>query len=1107
MSKDWKQKSLTPVLLKKNDPSYKTVDDLLHAIEDENILNIAVTGPYGSGKSSVLFTLMEEAPKDAIFLDISLATLDADNSIIEGKNSEIHNNDKLNRKIEYSILQQLVYRETLNTLPFSRLKKIRHLSLDTIKFISFYIIVFFSSVSFAFFPSWSLIEQLYSSFNVPVGMQRAIQMIAVIFILVMLYEIITHFIQTFGGMRIGHVNVGGNEIDISDEGSIFNRYLDEILYFFQCTNYNVVIIEDLDRFNTTDIFLKLRELNHLINKSKIVNRKIRFIYAVKDDMFKDASRSKFFDYITTVIPVITTSNSKDKLKEALSELGHDGEIPYENIRDIAFHIDDMRLLYNIANEYHQYSVRLNSDKNHPLDDAKMLAMITVKNYHPHDFSLLHKREGKIYKAISNEAKRLYVNTAIKQEISNREQLYKKKLDIFNNTSHLSESELRLVYLMRIVAHTTHNIVNITINGKNKSILQVVNSEDDFNTIINEGQLSYNYINHYNVHVPVSISFDFSKIEKEVNPKYSLDERMNNLSEGREQLLDNIQSLEMEKARIHTFTIKDLLMKFNLYEDKYFQSLELSPMEEDFIRNGLIAEDYNDYISYFYPGIMSLSDHQLCLDMRLDRNPSYDCQIDDCNIFLSELPDSAFQYKSVLNIQLLDFLAQNHDVYQRKYDLTINLLLSKFPPEFLISYIKEKNNDRVWNSMMETNSDILWIKSGSGSADQNIMFYRQWILHCKEKHVKKSQITWINNHYDEIAICYSQLSKDLQAYFTTNFMYNELTDTSHDMLSAVVKAQCYTINEHNMPYVVKKLEAAGDISKLTEIEEKEISIKQNLINPTWRNINTYFSCKEKIIDDILFDFISSHLSDMSKCEDEEYYTPLFQSLMEFTEWKDEDYAYLCAFNPFHITLTEKIISGLSSSKLVKLIESGAVEDIVDNFKLLSSNSIEASVEFIKRNISLFKDYIDSIDLDASLAHAFLTEPSLNQVNDYVIQSLDSTFLVMTPSLADDICMKLSHRYAKCDKEILFQAVALSNQKDNAVMAATHAIEVLKLDNIITELLKKLGDNYARLTEFHISKNFEDTPSNNFLIKTLQTNGYISSYSIKEGKIKVNTKKSR
>lgn len=61
--------------------------------------------------------------------------------------------------------------------------------------------------------------------------------------------------------------------------------MDEIVYFFEVTDYNVVIIEDLDRFDNTDIFLKLREVNQLLNQSNSVGRKVTFIYAVKDDMF------------------------------------------------------------------------------------------------------------------------------------------------------------------------------------------------------------------------------------------------------------------------------------------------------------------------------------------------------------------------------------------------------------------------------------------------------------------------------------------------------------------------------------------------------------------------------------------------------------------------------------------------------------------------------------------------------------------------------------------------------------------------------------------------------------------------------------------------------
>ena len=67
--------------------------------------------------------------------------------------------------------------------------------------------------------------------------------------------------------KLNKLNLKEGEIEIIEDNSIFNKHLDEILYFFQVTEYNVVIIEDLDRFGTPNIFLKLRELNQLNQKS------------------------------------------------------------------------------------------------------------------------------------------------------------------------------------------------------------------------------------------------------------------------------------------------------------------------------------------------------------------------------------------------------------------------------------------------------------------------------------------------------------------------------------------------------------------------------------------------------------------------------------------------------------------------------------------------------------------------------------------------------------------------------------------------------------------------------------------------------------------------
>ncbi|MEI3384077.1 MAG: hypothetical protein V8R62_00200 [Faecalibacillus intestinalis] len=124
--------------------------------------------------------------------------------------------------------------------------------------------------------------------------------------------------------------------------SIFNKYLDEILYFFEVNNYNIVIFEDLDRFKNPEIFVKLRELNFLINNYEKVDRKVVFIYAIKDDVFLSKERTKFFYFIIPIIPYLNSTNSYEILRKYVLKVST--SIDEDYINDIAPYIDDMRLM-------------------------------------------------------------------------------------------------------------------------------------------------------------------------------------------------------------------------------------------------------------------------------------------------------------------------------------------------------------------------------------------------------------------------------------------------------------------------------------------------------------------------------------------------------------------------------------------------------------------------------------------------------------------------------------------------------------------------------------------------------------------------------------------
>ena len=101
--------ALTPVDCAEEKDNYFRA--LKFAINSEQICNIAITGPYGSGKTSIIKSF--EKDNQYKFLNISLA------SFKEETENQIADN-----LIERSILQQMLYGADSSKLPYSRFKRI-----------------------------------------------------------------------------------------------------------------------------------------------------------------------------------------------------------------------------------------------------------------------------------------------------------------------------------------------------------------------------------------------------------------------------------------------------------------------------------------------------------------------------------------------------------------------------------------------------------------------------------------------------------------------------------------------------------------------------------------------------------------------------------------------------------------------------------------------------------------------------------------------------------------------------------------------------------------------------------------------------------------------
>ena len=389
--------SLAPVDNSDIDDGYKKSLDWVFANRKKfDIKNVALTGPFGSGKSSILKTYIKTYKgNDLHFLNISLATFKE-----EEQEAEKIAKDDLLRLIELSILQQIFYREKDSKIPDSRFKKIKSYSKKNLIITTFSLFILILSVLNLVYPKF--FENLL---NVQFSLKslRLFHFVALGIVIISSLILIFKSIRTINGFKINKLNLQNAEIDISENisKSILNHHIDEILYFFEVTKYNVLIIEDLDRFKQTEIFTKLREINLLINNSKKINKDVVFIYAVRDDMFKSESeRTKFFDFIIPVIPIINPSNSSQKLLEKQALYNY--KISENLIDSVSLFIDDMRLLHNISNEFYLYQQKLNKGLNHD----RLLAIVVYKNMFPNDFTLLGNNEGMLFNALNN--KRNYI---------------------------------------------------------------------------------------------------------------------------------------------------------------------------------------------------------------------------------------------------------------------------------------------------------------------------------------------------------------------------------------------------------------------------------------------------------------------------------------------------------------------------------------------------------------------------------------------------------------------------------------------------------------------------------------------------------------------------
>lgn len=386
--------------------------------KSKKITNIAVTGPYASGKSSVIENVKEEFGSNNF---ITLSLTDFNN--IDSEYNTKEENKKIEEDLEAQLINQLIHKIDSKKIEDSRFlinKKIDTKNKNYINETNRYtnsilwalcllIILFIDEdivIRLLQIENTDFIKSIQITFSI-------IKILAfctfVITSIINFRPILFKLISLFRQHRIlRKVNIYGNELELftNEEESIFDKYTDEILYLFKNAGVKYFIFEDIDRYEDVTIFKKLREINILLNETlKRENKEykpIKFIYLICDNMFTAEERTKFFDFIIPVVPYIHKGNAYDYMAELFADEIKD-ERNKKFLIKVSLFIDNSRLIKNIANEYYIYSkfIKLQDRKPHT-KFIKLLSLIIYKNLFPKDFNQLYFNKGYLAELFNKE---------------------------------------------------------------------------------------------------------------------------------------------------------------------------------------------------------------------------------------------------------------------------------------------------------------------------------------------------------------------------------------------------------------------------------------------------------------------------------------------------------------------------------------------------------------------------------------------------------------------------------------------------------------------------------------------------------------------------------
>lgn len=1077
-------------------------DAIDYVFDNLDIKNVAISGAYSAGKSSVLASYKKKHSNKS-FMHISLAHFQSPNENEEGAEAK-------ESVLEGKILNQLIHQIPSEKIPQTNFRVKKQISSTSIITKTIEIIfLLIAVIYFLFYDSWksyvTILPANWLKSILNLSAHPYALMVDGIIITVLLSFLIYGLIKFQKNKNIFRkLNLKGNEIEIFEESddSYFDKYLNEVLYLFENVDADVIVFEDMDRFNANKIFERLREVNTLVNiQLQKENKKVlRFFYLLRDDIFVSKDRTKFFDYIIPVVPVVDGSNSYDQFIFHLKKSGIFEKFNENFLQGLSLYIDDMRLLKNIYNEFVIYYNRLNITE---LDCNKMLAIIAYKNLFPRDFADLQLNQGFVYTLFNKK------DEFIKSEITE----IKKAIEEKQNRITLSKKE-HLVSMRELNAAFADKYLR------------------DYSwSRQNDSDLSNFVMNHLRGN---------NKIEY-ISRKQTLEDKLNENSDELYQEVLNLEQkvIEIENKQLHQIITRDNINTIfsitstneigKVTDFNEIKSSEYFDLLKYLIRNGYIDETYADYMTYFYENSLSRIDKTFLRSITDKKAKEYTYKLKNPKLVVSRLRLVDFDQEETLNFDLLTYLLQISciDYVDRLIDQLKNTKNFKFIGAYfdmtteLPTYIKRLN--MRWSEVFSTalSERLLTKKQIRRYSISSLYYSDDDIIELVNK--ENCLCYYISNARDYLAIDNPNIDRLIHCFTLLGvcFIGFDYAELNKDLFYAVYEESLYEINAENLQLIQREILGAKNeddffhknytilcsypdsaitqyvnqnineyfdvilkISDRTIRDDENVAVailnnsdlttehKQSYISALQTSITSIKEIADYSLWSLLLDTdivqysecnimdcfnavnlnksVISYINrydidlDFSKTEyDEDTKGKLFDDVIICNDIDNSKYKQILVSLNFIYDNFD--IAEIADDKITILIDANIIRMTADNLKYMRENYLNQKFYFIRKNI---EEYIDIMD-DALFSREELLEILTWDISDELkiklLELFDDEISVIGKNYSPAVCLHiLNNNFSESDLSDLFSSF---EQWDNSVQAKIFEYAIRSIVSII------------------------------------------------------------